>query len=1097
MITFIFGDYGSGKTTEIANRIYEDTKNGIHTFLIVPDQETLQIERRLLALDKAPSPLHLEVLSFSRLYNRVCREYGNISYSYITEPMRYLCMWKALHDLRGTLEKIEYKKELALEDSLISTITELKINGITPNALEDASKKIENTAPDLAKKMIDVAEIFSYYNEYVNEKYSDSADDLSRLRDVLDKHDFFKNTNIYIDSFTSFTSVQHQIIERMFKSANNVTITIPCSKEDLSSIDAKSIKQSFEHLNSCANKFEKPTLLNLPNKLDLKNNSLHFLAKNLWNLDVTHGVHTHNFDSKIVLESCDTPYAEAEAVCVHIRKLLSEGERCKNITIITRDAQSYRGIIDQALLKSNIPFYFAENNDLCSYAAIKFIISALRIKLHNWQKTDVISHIKTGLCNITPTDANLFEEYINTWDIKGSRFLDGPWDMNPDGITSKWSTRGKEILDAANRVRETIVPVLEKFFILLDSANNVDDMCHATYTFLLDTKIEEKLKIITEKAALRNDLKAMRENSRLFEIILNALAEIGTVLKGEKASCEDFIIILNSVFRKTTINTIPTSVDEITIGSADMLRTANTKYAFVLGLCESKFPAIVKDTGFFSFADKNILSDSGLTFDSTAETRSSDELMFVKRSFSAPYEKLFAFTHKADITGSKCFKSLAFLRIEALFNITAHNFYLSDFNYGIPAPKNAAMSLKLLKDTKKKNALIKALSPYIEDIQETSQKSIKTSDCSLTSKIENNSNNKKSLHLNPTAFEAYAKCPFNYFCTNTIALRDKKTARFGIDNVGLFIHKILENIIKYIFKEIETTKEINDDELIAYTEKITKEYLESICPPDLMLSKRLSHLYNRLKKLSLLITKSIITEFSDSDFYPEFFELSINGKENNPAPLEFTLADGCTVTIGGIIDRVDLYKKDSKIYIRIVDYKTGSKNFSLDDLKYGINTQMLLYLYTVCKNSSINFISSLSDDTSATKIPAGIVYLSSNVKPITTSNYQDTDITTGQVQDSFERSGLLLSDEEILFAMSHSFDSKLLLGTKKLKNGSLSGKALTSAEHFNEIYNQLNDVIIKISTNLHNGVIDAKPVKSKNSPCEYCKSKPICRNVQK
>lgn len=264
-----------------------------------------------------------------------------------------------------------------------------------------------------------------------------------------------------------------------------------------------------------------------------------------------------------------------------------------------------------------------------------------------------------------------------------------------------------------------------------------------------------------------------------------------------------------------------------------------------------------------------------------------------------------------------------------------------------------------------------------------------------------------------------------------------------------------------------------------------------------MLSKRLSHLYSRLKKLSLLITKSIITEFADSDFYPAFFELSINEKENNPAPLEFTLADGCTVTIGGIIDRVDLYKKDSKVYVRIVDYKTGSKNFSLDDLKYGINTQMLLYLYTVCKNSSINFISSLSDDKSTTTIPAGIVYLSSNVKPITTSNYQENDITTSQVQDSFERSGLLLSDEEILLAMSHSFDSKLLLGTKKLVDGRISGKALTSAEHFNEIYDQLNDVIIKISTNLHNGVIDAKPVKSKNSPCEYCKSKPICRNVQK
>lgn len=1097
MIKFVFGNYSSGKTTHILNEICEDSKKGIHSFLIVPDQETLQMERRLLSMQEAPSPLNFEVLGFSRLYNRVCREYGGIAYSYITEPMRYLFMWKTLRDLRGTLQKIESNKEITLEETLISTVNELKINGISADALEEAALEIKSSSPELSKKAIDIAKIYSYYTATVNEKYSDSADDLSLLRDMLDKHDFFKNSNVYIDSFTSFTAVQHQIIERMFKNASNVTVTVPVAKDEILSIDSKSIKESFERLNASANKFEIPDIYSLPDRFDTKNNSLRFLTKNLWNLDVTHESIDHKFDSNVILESCDTPYAEAEAVCVHIRKLLSQGERCKDITVITRDAESYKGIIDQALTKSGIPFYFAENSDLCSSAAIKFILSALRIKLYNWQKNDVISHIKTGLCDINVTDGNLFEEYVNTWDIKGSCFFADSWDMNPDGLTSKWSDRGKEILDASNRVRAIIVPPLQKFFILLDNAKSVDEMCHAAYTFLLDTRIEEKLINVTEKAALRKDLKAIQETSRIFEIILNSLADIGTVLKGESASTEEFVAILLSVFKRTPINTIPTSIDEITIGSADMLRTSNSKYAFVLGLCESKFPAVVKDNGFFSFADKNILSDSGIVFNSNAETRSSDELMFVKRSFSTPSEKLFAFTHKADVTGSKCFKSLAFLRIEALFNIEAHDFTLSDFEYGIPAPKNAAMSLNLLKSQSQKNTLIKALSPYISGIETSSKQNIKTDSCSLNTKITNDLQAKNTIRLSPTAFESYAKCPFNYFCTNTIALRDKKVADFGIDNVGLFIHKILENIIKYIFQELTDKSEISDDKLLAYTEKTTKEYLESICPTELLVSKRLSHLYNRLEKLSLLITKNIITEFSDSDFFPAFFELKIDGKGNNPKPLEFTLSDGCKVTINGTVDRVDLYKKDSTVYVRIVDYKTGSKNFSLDDLQYGLNTQMLLYLYTICKNSSRNFISTITDNSQKDIQPAGIIYLSSNVKPITTSNYQNSDIITQEIQDSFERSGLLLSDEEILTAMSHSLDSKLLLGTKRLKAGNLSGKSLVSADHFDEIYQNLNDVIIKISTNLHNGVIDAKPVKSKNSPCEYCKSKPICRNVQK
>lgn len=1109
MINFIYGQHGSGKTAKILDMIYEDTQKGIHTFLIVPDQETVQIERLLLAAKNQPSPLHLEVLSFSRLYNRVCREYGGLSYSYITDPMRYLLMWKTLRDLRHLLYTIDCKKEMALEDTLISTINELKSNGISADDLENVANtdEIKALSPTLAKKLLDISAIYSCFNDSIYEKYSDSADDLSRLCDVLDKKNFFKNTNVYIDSFTSFTSVQHKVIERIFKSALNVTITIPAKKGELDSIDTKSIHKSEKRLVDLAKEFCEPSVIDLSKEAIGDNDPLSFLAENLWKLDVSSSEEGYDPASSIVLLSCDTPYAEAEAVCVHIRKLLSEGERCKDIVIIARDAENYRGIIDHALTKSNIPFYFSDSIDILSTAAVKFIISALKIKLYNWQKKDVISHVKTGLCDISSVDGNLFEEYVNTWDIRGAQFLEDSWDMNPDGLVQTMSPRGKEILSAANRVRTSIVPTLEKFFILFDAAKNVDEMCRAVYTFLLDANLEEKLNNAVSRASARKDLKAMQENSRIFEIILNSLADIGTALSGETATTEEFITILSSVFKKTKINTIPTSIDEVTVGSANTLRTSNPKYAFVLGLCESKFPATVKDSGFFSYTDKNILFGSGISFDSNPDTRSSDELMFVKRSFSAPTERLYALTHKAEINGDKRFESLAFLRIQALFNIKIHNFSMSDFNYAIPAPKNAALCLNSIKDQKQKNALIKALSPYVEGIANYSSKEIKTKDCSLEHKIsvrlDENKNNiytkdsNDTLQLSPTAFESYAKCPFNYYCQSILNLRQQKKADFGFDKVGTFIHKILEDVIKYVFDEKTSRDDLTDEQIIEYVENSTKNYLDSICPTRVLISERLTHLHNRLKKLAFLLIKNIIDEFSDSDFTPKFFELKINGKGHNPEPLNIELYDGTTVTLSGTIDRVDVFKKDSDIYVKIIDYKTGSKEFALKDLQSGTNMQMLLYLYTICKNSSKAFKEAIFDEGGENIKPAGIVYLSTNVTPITTNNYQDEALTNKEIQDQFNRSGLLLSDESILNAASRSFDSKFLLGTTKTKKGALSGKSLVSETHFEEIYNELKSVITRISTDLHNGVINAKPLISKYSPCEYCPSKPICRNVQK
>ena len=81
--------------------------------------------------------------------------------------------------------------------------------------------------------------------------------------------------------------------------------------------------------------------------------------------------------------------------------------------------------------------------------------------------------------------------------------------------------------------------------------------------------------------------------------------------------------------------------------------------------------------------------------------------------------------------------------------------------------------------------------------------------------------------------------------------------------------------------------------------------------------------------------------------------------------------------------------------------------------------------------------------------------------------------------------------------MNHSVNSKYLLGAKQNSANEIKGSSLIDANKFDEIFYELEEVIIKIADKLEAGVINAHPLKVKNSPCEYCSSKPICRNVQK
>ena len=828
--------------------------------------------------------------------------------------------------------------------------------------------------------------------------------------------------------------------------------------------------------------------------------ALSYLSKNLWRMEKNEKTSTPPDPSgSIICEVCHNPYAEAEAVAAHVLKLLKDGARCREIAIIMRDAEKYRGIIEAALEKSGIPFFFSEKSDLCSMPSVKFILSALRIKRYNWRTADVISYLKTGLCEISPTDAYLFEEYVSTWDIHGQQFLLGEWTMNPDGFTDRLSPRAMNILEAANRVREALTEPLLRLFILLDAAENIADACRALYKYMLDVSLEDKLAELSKKAAERGDIKQARELSRIYGVMLSTIASVAEAIGDEEADCEELTLILKTIFDKTEIGSIPTSIDEVAIGSASTFRASGIKYALIMGLCEGEFPAAVNDNGVFSEGDRAILADLDIELSGDVDSRSSDELMFVQRAFSVPSDKLFLFTHTAEINGAERFSSLAFNRVKALFgDKIAHIYRSDDFDYLIPAPKNAVGFWRAIEDESKRASLACALEDYVPNISSSLSSSAKAQECRVSSGSVGDALG-TNIHFSASSFEKYARCPFSYYCSYVLKLREKVNAEFNLNDIGTFVHFVLETLLKNAIPNDLSAPMPDEETLIEMTDKAIAEYVSRISPPHLLESKRMAHLYRRLRTLSLLLVGNIVEEFSKSSFRPAFFELKANGMDGAPSPLVFRLEDNSTISFSGIIDRVDIYKKGADVYVRVVDYKTGTKNFNLADIDKGINTQMLLYLFTLCRTDSAEFKRSVGVEDGGDTLPAGVVYLSANIPVVEADDYSDAAKIISKASSKLERSGLLLSDEDVLVAMNSELDAKFLAGIKKnAKSGLYEGSAAVNGEKFAETYGKLEAVIRKIASELRAGNADATPLKHKRSlPCDYCQARPICRRTDR
>ncbi len=1094
MVHFIYGPIGSRKTTVLLKYLESDIKQGKKAFFVVPEQETVAAERKIVSLFPASAQLNIEVLNFSRLCNRIFRTYGGLSYNFATKPQKALIMWNTLRELSPLLEEYHTSdvSDFSLTQKMLSATSELKAYCISPEKLDMTCSRVDECS-SLYGKLRDIALIYSAYSNQLNEHFTDNANDISKAIDILNESNFFEGASVYLDSFAGFTKQEFEFISKISELCNELYITMPLPSPNDNSIHLDSVKQTVQGLKKHLDKKDYDEVF-LTETHKTSSKALSYLQANIWNFEAPAFVDTNSNDISSYL--CETPYSEAELVASEICNAVKNGLKYNEIAIIVRDSEKYRGILDVALDKFNVPYFMSEKTDLMVKSLTKFIFSALKIKDTNWRGESVIAHLKSGYSDIDPFDIDIFEDYVTTWNINGNKFLHDRWTMNPDGYSANLSSRGEKILVTANSVRDAILPPLTRYFAMLDASKNVKEMCQATIEFLKNSNITEKVRKNCSENLARGNKKAADEDMKLYSLTLNILYDLANVFGDKEFTVDEFSAALSLMFAQSDIGTIPTSVDEVIIGSASMLRTDNIKLAIIMGLNESEFPASVKDNGIFTDSDKELLKELDISLSADTSTKTAEELFFVYRALSVPSEKLILTSSILSSDGASQRQSVAIERVKKLFPESNHSkessLSILDRVWNVEVAKEAYSKIKNHKNASKLKEII-ANHEGNDNFDKRLNTPISQTKCSVSSEIVNELFGKR-LSLTQSRLEKYVMCGFDYYCSYVLGLRETKKAAFQLNDIGTFIHYILEMFMKEISADGNLKLSLSDEEIDEILQRNVQNYLFELLGEDYALSNRTKHLFIRLNNLSFMIAKNLITEFKESDFYPAYFELKVGMGDSNIKSLEFKLKDGSVLTLRGIADRVDTYKKDGNVYIRIVDYKTGSKEFSFDDLKDGLNTQLLIYLFSICRAQTEETKLAFGCEAGGKLLPAGIQYLSSNAPTVSIDKFCDSENIEQLIQNEFERSGLITNDIEIVQAINHNLDAKIVSKFKVDENGNMIGKGVVGEGGFDEIYDMLSETIIRIAESMRDGKANAIPLrKGEKGPCRYCKMKSICR----
>ena len=1068
MLTLLYGTRGA--RAEIYNRIAQTVTKERRAYLIVPDQKALLAEEALMHVLPRSAALLVDAVGFSRLANLVCRRYGSLTYRYATEGAKVVTMYRALQKLRPHLRVFGGELRSGILEALCTLMREFRTCQVTADALQSAADGLGETP--LADKLFDLSLLYTEYEARLHANFAEQEDDLDTLADLLGEHDFFGDAEVYIDSFVSFTKQEMTILSRMLSRGVRVTVALPFSRRGA-------------HMAECADTRKK--LLSLCARLSCEFTesyieedapaALSFAKENLWNF-ASADRFAESTEGVLEIVHCADKQEEVALCLKEIYRALAAGYSYADIAIVARNAESYNGICDRLFTRCGIPYFFSKKTDALLLPLTGLILSALSLYIGDFSANDVTAYIKTGLVGLSDDECDLFEEYIDRWNIHGrARYLDGEdFTMSAGGYTAKEVDPAS--LAEINAIKEKVALPLSRLCDSLDGAKTVRDFATAIFVYLEELSIREKSLEPTLVRYFGVDKTA--DAIRLWNVTLEALDTLVDASAEEETTAADFYTLIRLLFSAIDIAKIPTAKDQIIIGNADTIRIDARKIVLILGAVEGVFPAPVSESPTLPENERSVLDGMGITLSQNLRLRSARELYHFVRAIDFATERVVISHYGADTDGRTCEPSFALTRLQKLFpNLHTYTFAsLSPTQklYFAPHAADAAGRFDDATDA----AIRTVLSARGTDLPPLATSETLTNSASSISAETAAAIYGESMRLSQSKIDTFADCKFRHFMQYILRLEDTAPFEFNPADTGTFVHSVLENFMINAKAAGKRIADYTDAEIDTAARSLCAIEVEKILRSSFGGSARMLCFFERMYRNIRLILQNLVGEFKNSRFEPFLTEYRFGA--GGHAPLSVSLSDGTNVTLNGIADRIDIYKEDGKVYLRVADYKTGKKPFSEKDLTKGKNLQLLIYLFSLCTVADKGFFDLVDVNSTKDILPAGATYFVVKPPSLSEDTLPQGDMRT-EAEKLLERKGFIFSAEALADAIDRSADKQF--SNKLIEKDEAETKAL---------YETVTQSIAHVAETMRAGKIDTKDTAcGADAPCRYCAYVRICR----
>ncbi len=1083
MLRFILGRSGSGKTEAVRSVLKGMAQTSQKKLmLIVPEQSSFENERAMLRLLGAKDVQRVQVTSFSRLADAAFRRYGGAAGRRLDDGGRSIFMSLALEQVK---EQLSFYRKSAEHTELIglmlSASAEFKMCGVKPLELGQAVQSMPQGT--LRQKMTELSLILSAYDALVAQSYIDPLDDLTRLKNILQEHDFFAGYTVALDSFQSFTVQEYDIINLILAQSDDLYAAL-CTDQlndpecgmGLFSLVRRTAKSLMRMAKQNNVKIAAPELLQSGRRF--ANPALAAIESGVYRFGRSMASCKNN---DVVIYEAKNGYDEAAFVASTIRNLVIEEQyRYSDFAVIARSPDQYRGILDTALERRQVPYFMDKPQAVDAEPLMRLVLSAFQIVQSGFSSDAVFSYLKTGLAGLNTEEISQLENYAFIWNISGKKWKE-EWTEHPQGFTEKMTDHDVQKLKEINAGRAVVTVPLIRFADKLKDTDG-EGMAAAVYGLLQEIKAPEHLKALAQHLSDCGEPGLADRQLRLWDLLMDILDQTALVLHGCPVTYTRYAELLHLVILANNMASIPQGLDEVTVGAADRIRTNAPKVVFLIGTVQGGFPLAPGNNCVFSDGERRELIQLGLPLNDTMEGVAVQERFLAYSAMSAASQKLYISYPVSGAAGEPSSpSSIPGEACSVLKNITVINELMLPQTYFANSKESA---FELMAQQWNHNT---TLSATLKDLfrERGEEYRLQAIDRAAQKRVAAFADTGRAralfgaaMHVSATQIEKFFLCRFQYFCRYGLNAKERRAAELDALEYGSLMHFLLEKLFRNIGHE--KILAMKPDELKQEIIRLLNVYVETKLGGMQNKTPRFAYLFSRLADSAQVIALHIAEELSQSEFKPVDFELAI-GSGGIP-PLKIPLPDGGEVEIDGKIDRVDLMTRDRVSYLRVIDYKTGHKEFRLSDVIYGVNMQMLIYLAALSENG---------DDRYGDVKPSGVLYMPANRPVISASRGTEQKKLDEEAAKKLRMDGLVLDDAEVITAMEHSAQGKYI--PVALKDGAPAKRDhVVSEQELTGVMRHIKGLVGGMARELHGGDVAALPLSGDYDACAWCPYSAVC-----